>query len=60
MIGTGMLLSEYIKKLEELKKKHGDVECFTDGGSDYPGPAEGPHFTSKGNAYVHKKSVILG
>lgn len=58
MMGSGMLLDDYIAALQKLRAKHGNVMCWTDSG-DYPEGATKPYYNTHGDAYTPAKVVVL-
>lgn len=55
----GTYLDDYIRMLQELRAEHGNVECWDNGGSDYPEAAGRPRFVEKGHAYRPNNVIVL-
>lgn len=64
MLGRGITLREYIAQLQELERKHGpNVQCWDNGGGDYPEGAAGPVYiannTERRDPYYPAGVVVL-
>ena len=58
MMGRGIYLDDYIVELQKLREKHGNVQCWTDGG-EYPEGATKLYLNTRGDAYTPAKVVVL-
>lgn len=57
-IRTGLKASELIKKLEDIIRFRGDVECYA-GGTDYPEGVKGAWYNEVGDSYIPAKCIEI-
>ncbi len=58
MIGTGIKLDDFIAELLKIRKQHGNIEVWVNGG-DYPEGAGKPVYLAKAGDGYHKDNTVV-